>query len=191
MSATLEQPKIITRYDYAAQAEVAPGVSFDAKKDKSLTNQADMESADINKIMARYEKTGVLIDTLGIERKPMYGDFSEVKDYHTSLAAIRRTEAAFGLLPAAIRNRFQNDPQALINFLEDPKNDKEAVELGLKDADVLKTAFADDGKTRITPEERALYDAEKAKKAAAAAAAAASATGGGAGAPNSGTMGNT
>lgn len=123
--------KIITRYDYEERAKIAPGVHFDAKKDKSLTNQGDLESTDINKIMARFEQTGFIP---GTERKPMYGDFSEVADYHTQLSALRRVEAAFGALPASLRNRFENDPAKLVSWLSNPANDGEAVKLGLKPA---------------------------------------------------------
>lgn len=161
---------IKTKYDY--ENHIHPGIHF-GKDDRSMTNQADMDAADINKIMARFEKTGVLIDGSGIERQPMHGDFSEVRDYHGMLIAVREAERRFYLYPAAIRNRFDNDPQKLIDFMEDPKNDKEAVKLGLKDRSVLKTALADDGVTRITPEERENLD----KLAAAKAAAGASGTG--------------
>lgn len=137
-------PKIITQYEYEKFEK--PGVDFpkNDKDSRSKTIQSDMDVADINKIMARYEKTGVIIDTSGIERKPVYGDFTEIKDYHTSLSAIRNVERAFNTLPANIRNRFNNDPQTLINFLEDTKNDAEAVDLGLKDKSVLpKTPYWD------------------------------------------------
>lgn len=130
--------KIITKYAY--DNHVHPGINFSPKTvpaDRSLTNQADMDAADINKIMARYEKTGVLIDPLGVERKPMYGDFTEIKTYHETLSAVRRAETAFGKLSAKVRNRFDNDPQKLIDFLEDPENNREAVELGLKDKSFL------------------------------------------------------
>jgi len=123
--------KILTKYDYAERAKLPHGVHFDAKKDKSLTNQSDLESTDINKIMARFEKTGFIP---GTDRRPMFGDFSEVTDYHTQLSAIRRVETAFGLLPANVRNRFENDPQKLVQFLANPANDGEAVKLGLKKA---------------------------------------------------------
>ncbi len=142
----------ISRYDYQARAAVAPGVLFDPKKDKSLTNQADMESADINKIMARYEKTGVLLDpVLNEYREPTFGDFSEIKDYHATLSAVRRAEQVFAALPANVRNRFKNDPQEMINFLEDSKNDKEAVDLGLKDPKVLPVAKPEDTKAGALP----------------------------------------
>jgi len=180
--------KIITRYDYEAQKAIAPGTTFDKKNanDRSMTNQADMDAADVNKIMARYEKTGVLVDASGNERQPMYGDFTEIKDYYTSKCAIANVERAFLTLPASVRNRFENNPQLLIDFLEDPKNDTEAVKLGLKDREVLLTALADDGVTRITAEERAVLDQEK-KEAAARAAKGAPADKPGAGASGSGT----
>jgi len=125
----MENMNIKTRYDYEAQALNKPRVSF--INQKSMTNQADMDSADINKIMGKYEKTGVLIDQLGIERKPTYGDFSEVPSYHESLSAIRRIEVAFNTQPAHIRNRFNNNPQELIEFLRDDKNMAEAIKLGI------------------------------------------------------------
>lgn len=122
-------PKIITKYDY--DNHVHPDIKF-TSKDKSLTNQADMEAADINKIMARYQKTGVLVDDFGVQRQPTFGDFSELHDYHEMLIAVRNAERVFGTLPAATRNFFKNDPQELINFLDNPENDDKAVELGLK-----------------------------------------------------------
>jgi len=148
---------VINRYDYEARAAVAPSVSFDPKNKsaKSLTNQADMDAADINQIMSRYEKTGVLIDPQGVERKPQYGDFTLVKDYHSMLSALRRAEQAFALLPAYIRNRFNNDPQQLIDFLDKPSNDKEAVALGLKDKSIFLTEKDLDDLTPISPEAKA------------------------------------
>lgn len=123
--------KIITKYDY--DNHVHPGIDF--KKtipaDRSMTNQADMAAADINLIMAKYEKTGVMIDPLGVERQPMFGDFTELKNYHEALSAVRDAERIFGLLPAKVRTRFKNDPQELIEFAEKTENHKELVELGL------------------------------------------------------------
>lgn len=182
--------KVKSRYAYADQDR--PAVSFEARKDAkgrvlnpevlSLTNQADAEACDINVIFARYEKTGLLVDPAsGLSRTPVFGDFSNVGDYHSMKCRIAYVEQAFACYPAKLRNRFGNDVQKLVDFLLDVKNDKEAVELGLKDRSVLLTALADDGVTRITPEDRAQLDRDNAAKAAAAAAAAASASGTGTG----------
>lgn len=124
------ETKIKTKYDYELQASLAPGVK---SEDKSLTNQADLVNSDINKIMARYEKTGLV---MGTDRPPKFGDFSEVADYHAQLSAIRRVDAAFAALPAEVRNRFENDPAKLMAFIDNPANIKEAVKLGLFDENV-------------------------------------------------------
>lgn len=161
-----------SRYDYEAQKADNVGIGFDPKKnknDRSLTNQADMDSADINKIMAQYEKTGLMP---GLDRQPIYADVSSIPDYHTSLSAVRRAEQYMSAQPPSIRNRFQNDPQALLDFLKDEKNNEEAVKLGLKEHDVLLTATGKDG-TKVRPQDLDAWNAAVDKKAADAAKGAA------------------
>lgn len=183
---------VIVRTPYGYSDHVHPGTSFDVVKDSkgrvinpevvSMTNQSDTEACDLNLMFARFSKTGVLVDAIsGVERTPVYGDFSEVGDYHALKGRIAAAESAFMLFPASLRNRFDNDVQKLANFLADAKNDVEAVKLGLKDRTVLLTALADDGVTRISPDERKALDDKAA--AAAAAGAGASGTGGPSGGP--------
>nr|DAV77998.1 MAG TPA: Scaffold protein [Microviridae sp.] len=127
--------KIITVYDYEARPK--PVVAFDSSKDplaRSLTNQSDKEGSDINVIMARYEKTGLVPGTM---RTPNYGDFSGILDFHALSNTLAKASQAFDVLPAIVRLRFGNDPAQLVDFLHDSVNDVEAVKLGLKDASVL------------------------------------------------------
>nr|QJB18971.1 MAG: internal scaffolding protein [Microvirus sp.] len=125
-------PKIATRYDYPSIAR--PGVDFnqDDPNSRSVTNQSDKDSTDINLIMKRYEKTGLITDILGNSRPPMYGDFSGMPDFHTLQIRIAKVNEAFDALPAQTRSQFGNNAQNLIDFLSDEKNDDEAVKLGLK-----------------------------------------------------------
>lgn len=167
--------RIYARYDVDP---VVHEVVFDPKKDRgavSMTNQADKDSTDINKIVSRFEKTGNIMDLMGNSRQPMYGDFTAVGDYHSLRCKLAQVDRSFMALPVDVRARFDNDPQMLIDFLGDAKNFKEAVDLGLMDSSVLLTALADDGVTRISPEARALIDADKASKGAAGVAPAAGA----------------
>jgi len=138
--------KIRTAYDYENLER--PGSSFEVVKDAkrsvlnpevvSLTNQSDAEACDINKMFARFEKTGVLVDpSSGVVRTPNYGDFSGIGDFHAIKSRIAKAESDFMLFPASLRNRFDNDVQKLVDFLSDSKNDVEAVKLGLKDKSVL------------------------------------------------------
>lgn len=132
-------PKIATQYDYESHSH--PGTDFTIPKDLkdptshpsfSMTNQDD-QTTNINDMMARYEKTGLITDLItGQRRQPVYGDFTEVGDYHTMQIKMARVSQAFDLLPAKVRARFENDPAKIIEFLADLKNDQEAISLGLK-----------------------------------------------------------
>jgi len=93
------------------------------------TRQEFKEETDVNYILNRFNKTGMLTHTNN--RLPQYGDFSEVADYATAHAAVTDANEAFNELPAHIRKRFGNSPQRLLEFLEDPANLDEAEKLGL------------------------------------------------------------
>lgn len=86
----------------------------------SLTRQEFAEDCDINVLMARYEKTGVISHVN--QRQPLYLDMSAVPDYHTALLQLQAAEAAFMSLPASVRREFDNDPAKFVAFAEDPEN---------------------------------------------------------------------
>jgi len=58
-----------------------------------------------------------------------------VSDYHTALNAIRASEEAFMSLPAKLRVKFDHDPNALLQFLQNEQNRDEAIQLGLIDGE--------------------------------------------------------
>jgi len=94
----------------------------------SLTEQAHENDANINVIMARYERTGQMPK---LTATPEYGDFSQVPDYRTALDMIRDRQATFGTLPAKVRERFSNDPAKFIDFVTNPENTDELYTMGL------------------------------------------------------------
>lgn len=102
-------------------------------KDKSLAQQHLASETDINKIIARYEKTGMV--THLTEAIGEYGDFSDVQDLQSALQTVRNAEGLFNALSADVRERFDNDPVKLLAFVKDAKNRAEAKELGLLRAD--------------------------------------------------------
>jgi phage internal scaffolding protein len=91
--------------------------------------QAFKEETDINRIMKKYETTGVLPDM--IKSNPQYGDFSNVTDYQQAMNTVILAREQFDGLSAKIRKRFNNSPEAFLAFVEDPENHQEMVELGL------------------------------------------------------------
>lgn len=106
---------------------------IDCSKDEVLTQQSSKDECDINLIIAK-AKRGAEISHLN-PRTPFYGDFTQIpKDLRECLMAVRKADEAFMSLDAVVRRRFDNDPVKLLDFLNDPANRKEAIELGLVSA---------------------------------------------------------
>lgn len=94
----------------------------------SLTQQSQAEDANINTIVTRFGLTGKLPEDL---RAPVFADFDEVHDFKTAQDAIANANSAFMKMPAAIRARFDNDPQQFLEFCSDDANRSEAEKIGL------------------------------------------------------------
>lgn len=97
----------------------------------SMTQQQFKDECDINKIMERYLRTGVLSDPLDRRGTPKYGDYAGLGDYMDHMNKVVEANEMFEALPAAIRKRFNNNPGELIEFVMDENNRKEAEMLGL------------------------------------------------------------
>ncbi len=97
---------------------------------ESLTKQAFKDQVDINKIVAKYQKTG-MVNHLN-QREPFYGDVSDIRTYQESLDVVNKAEELFMGMTADVRAKFHNDPAEMVEFLADEKNSDEAVKLGLK-----------------------------------------------------------
>jgi len=93
------------------------------------TKQSFAEESNINIIMRRYEKTGIL-DHFNTHQGD-YGDFIGAQDYHTSMNLIREAGEAFMTIPAGVRAKFENDPARFLEFVQDPENLDEMVKMGL------------------------------------------------------------
>lgn len=95
---------------------------------ESRVEQSHRDECDINKIMARYHRSGLLP---GRGEPGYYGDFTAVDDYQDAVERVFAADRAFMELPSAVRKRFANDPSELLAFLADEGNRDEAVELGI------------------------------------------------------------
>ncbi len=95
-----------------------------------MTKQSFKQECDINYIVNHWMKHGELLHT-GSRVPPRYGDFSNATDYQTAVNQVSEAKRQFDLLPAKIRERFDNQPWKLLDFLADPANHDEGVDLGL------------------------------------------------------------
>lgn len=114
-------------YDQEEVSEETGYMPIDGKFE-NLTQQQFAEEVDINTIVKRFGLTGQLPEN---PRVPRFGDFTDITDFQTAVNAVREAEASFMALPAEVRSRFANDPQMLMEFLDDPRNREEAGKLGL------------------------------------------------------------
>lgn len=92
------------------------------------TKQSFKDECDINVILQRYAATGQI--THINERAPMWGD-APALDFAGAMALVVKAREEFAALPANVRDRFNNNPQELLNFLSKAENQEEAVKLGL------------------------------------------------------------
>lgn len=125
--------KIVGRFIY----ERKPAKTYPAA---SRTQQHFKKDADINNIMRKYQRTGVLVDpSIMRNRKPIYGDFSNLPDYQQLSNQLIEIDRMFMALPSELRARFQNDPKVLVDFVSNPDNEEAARKLGLLQAPASET----------------------------------------------------
>jgi phage internal scaffolding protein len=98
-----------------------------ATDERSMTKQAEADDCDINKIVERHRLVGRPPD----ERPRLYGDFSSVPDFMAAQNTLARAKEQFASLPAKLRDRFENRPEAFLEYAADPDNEKEMRKLGL------------------------------------------------------------
>lgn len=106
-----------------------PRLTF-ATTGESLTHQAHKRECDVNNIMAKFEKTGVLEHRNTYQGE--YADFTNAPmDYQESLNQVLEAEEMFSSLPSKIRARFGNSPAAFLDFVDNPESGPEMVKMGL------------------------------------------------------------
>lgn len=110
------------------------GVPLDAQgnPEPSLTVQSERDNCDINVIIDRFEKTGVL----PVMSQQAIGDVDlyDAPTYQESLNVVIAAQNAFDALPAKIRKEFDNDPAKFLAFVDNPENGDRMIELGLREA---------------------------------------------------------
>ena len=82
---------------------------------QSETKQAFKDECDVNQIMAKYQKTGV-IDHV----KRFGGDYgyADSTDFHDAMNLVADAQTMFNELPSAAREHFGNDPARFLDFVD-------------------------------------------------------------------------
>jgi len=89
----------------------------------TLAQQQFKDSSDINVLFGKYLETGEMPQ---VQDGLTFGNFEGIFDFQSAMNAVRTAEGLFSQMPARIKNRFDNDPQKLLEFLANDENREEA-----------------------------------------------------------------
>lgn len=95
----------------------------------SLAVQSDKDRTDIRTIVARSMRGKSVVVNV---REGTFADISNAPSYMEALGVVAQANELFASLPSAVRDRFANDPQRMLAFMDDESNKDESIKLGLR-----------------------------------------------------------
>lgn len=87
----------------------------------TIVQQHMKDEVDVNTIVRRFGITGDM--PFGVAAG-VYGDFTEVTDFASAKERVEKVRDGFMKLPADIRERFGNDPGAMVDFVQERGEDE-------------------------------------------------------------------
>lgn len=115
---------------FRTRFQTAPRITLACRPETKRTKSEFQNDCDINLIMARYKKTGILPPTAQLAAAN-YGDFTQVPDFQEMQHKVIAAHEMFAALPAAVRKQFSNDPGEFIAASQTPEGRKLMQTLGL------------------------------------------------------------
>lgn len=97
-----------------AEGRVRPVV--DCSGDTGRTRQSFKDECDVNKIISRFETTGVIQHLQQVQGR--YADVSHVGSFHEAMNLVRTVRSEFDTLPASLRAKFDNDPAQFLDVVQ-------------------------------------------------------------------------
>lgn len=97
-------------------------------EETSKTKQEFKDDCDINRILAKYQRTGALSHFA--KYAPQYGEFNAL-DLQSAQNLLINARKMFDELPSNVR-AIVSTPAGFLDFVQDPKNAEKMAELGLK-----------------------------------------------------------
>ena len=116
--------KFRTRFDESLKQPVM------CTEEEKRTKSEFADECDINKIMARYRRTGVLPESAKAAAA-RFGDFSQVPSFMEMQEKILAANELFSALPAVVRKQFDNDPGTFLAAADTKEGRELLVRLGL------------------------------------------------------------
>lgn len=106
---------------------------IDQTGEHTLTKQSFADECDFNNVMDRYVKTGVPPAVMEANlARAQYLDVSDIPSYQDAQQIIIEANNSFAALPSDVRDHFNNDPGAFVDFMSNLEANKDvAIKLGL------------------------------------------------------------
>lgn len=107
----------------------SPRVAVIAPEGESMTQQHFAEEVDINNIVAKYNRSGIITHVRAAQEK--FGPLPELSEYAVHLDKVAKAQQAFEMLPAELRNHFNNSIPGFFKYISEEKNFDQCVEWGI------------------------------------------------------------
>lgn len=114
-----------------------------------LTDQSYKKTADINNIMAQYGKNKVLPSTR--EHLARYIDNTQVLPLEEAHARIKDAQDLFYQLPSDIRKLMDNNPENMVDVINNPDHKELLVKKGIITDTINKGSHEDNSKQDVLP----------------------------------------
>lgn len=101
----------------------------------TMTKQSLAANLDVNNIIKRYTKTGILLNAQNLEA--VYGEITSM-DLREALEKVSKADEMFSQVPSKIRAQFDNDAGAFIDFATNPANIAQMREWGFANPEPLR-----------------------------------------------------
>lgn len=105
-------------------------VSLSFGADEGRTKQEFLADCDLNRIVERYRRTGVLPESVRANAM-RFGDFSSLPTLAEAQEKIHVANELFLALPSRVRDRYNNDPAAFFADSQTPEGRELFVTLGI------------------------------------------------------------
>ena len=121
-----QQVHLVT--DRAFRSAYSPALVVTTTCSVSQTEQSHLDETDINKI---FHASNHSPDLLIPENPPTFGDFSDVSDFTEMQNRVADAISGFEKLPSETRAFFEHKPENLVEFMNNPDNAQDAIDMGL------------------------------------------------------------
>lgn len=122
-------------YKHPITGRPVVGTYFDTEVNPSLTHQQFKDECDVNIFIKKQQQLNKTAFDEWFNSPPasgVYADFTNLPSFQEAADTIAKANEAFDALPVMIRQRFEYNPQMLMDFLSDENNIEESIKLGLR-----------------------------------------------------------